>query len=558
MRSLVGYLTLHCACIHDRSQLADEIWGDDSPSQRPADRADPRPLLNQEISRLRKLLPAPDGSDGLFLSTSTTIGVNPRAIRTDVGRFNGELYQAARASTREERRSHLSEATRIYREGGELLPGVNHEWVVAERHTLAARYEQAEEELAMLRGSDGFDSDLDEMKRHAGRESARYVERLNDHARAALNTPEQKQWIERLDAERQSCLAAVEWEIQQDRAPKLVGSQVLRYVWRSHGRREVATWLDARLNSPGFVAPTPRPWVLSTLGWLNFFDDRKALGRRQMSQALALFTKMDRRPEVAGSLTSLGWMAEVMGDHRTHIRCSLQAAAEYDGIGLRQEAAACRVGVVESLLRDGKHREARRLADEAAVTFARLHDPSKEALAVMRAAACAAVSGDRAAAESLFSRGESMAKAIGDVATEAYATDLRALAAELRHEYVVAARNHALSAQKRSALGYAASVVTDLGQVLWAIDTGLARGQAQFLLDDDRIHSLAVLIRAYRRLVRETSNPLDPKLKPAASDLESRVTAILGKSGMADAERESRSVTPTAVASLAVKVVSSP
>lgn len=554
VRSLVGYLALHHKGSHDRGYLAQEIWGEESPAQRPADRDKASALLTQELSRLRKQLCASDGTNDLIVSDAATIGFDGDVIETDVDRFHEELGRAARASSRTEKVAHLEEAARIYRDGGEFLSGVNHEWVITQRQLLAAQYDATKDELASLRTPSDGEQNLAAMKQRLGSESARYHERVAAAAREALDTPEQKRWLERLDAERQSCLAAIEWEIQQDRVPKLVGSQVLRFVWQYHGRREVADWLTRRLHSPGFVAPTPKPWVLSTAGHLNFLDGRIATGRQMMKQALALFQRMGRRGEIAGSLTSLGWMAQCDGDIPSGIRYAQFAENEYVAIGLDREAVHCRLVRARLLSLEGRHKDARQLAEDAARAFARLNDRANEAHSLMCAALSAARAGDADASEALTVRCETLAGILKSLSLDCEIAMMRAESAMIHRDYAHAAQRFVTCMRISERAGDSFGIVGDITGFLAALDGLMKTGDPASDLSPSQMFSLATLISAVRRFAH-TNTILAPNVEHQAhlEDLDARLGRILGKGRMRDAARVSTSLTPEAAMKLAVE-----
>ncbi|MCW3058238.1 MAG: putative ATPase, partial [Capsulimonas sp.] len=141
--ALMAYLCLFPR-LHSREELADLLWPD-------AELEAARTNLRTAIASLRRQLELPGDIAGSILITQgrASIGVNPDAVVSDVGRFESLLRSAARPEKSAEQKTELlCEAVRIY--GQPLLSGFYESWALTERDRLAEAYWSALRELAGL------------------------------------------------------------------------------------------------------------------------------------------------------------------------------------------------------------------------------------------------------------------------------------------------------------------------------------------------------------------------------------------------------------------------
>ncbi len=551
MRSLLGYLALHPNQQHDREFLAEEIWGEGAPGQRAVDTIGASALLTQELSRLRKLFTG-NGSD-LILTAHGTCGLNKRLVETDVGRFLAALDQAERATSTDERVARLGEAVGIYRTGGQLLPGVHHEWVEAKRTVLAARLDAAEEELAELRRSTESDVDLDAMKERIARDAWRYQLQLHLVAGAALNTPEQSQWIDRLDAERQSCLAAIEWELQRDAVPRLLGSQTLRYVWLRRGRKnEMAEWLTVRLNTPGFVAPTPRPWLLSALATMNFHIlGREALSRAQMQEAFDIFSRMGRRPEMAGSMASLAYCAYSSGEIDAWEEYSLHAEQLLIEIGHDEMAAKNRLGRARTYLDMQRYESGLRTLEDSDSGDRSLHGTNQQTLALLYSAVAHAGLGNFGEAANRLKGADAVKQDAPNLKLDIIRSHCWAEVAGLRGDALGVMRAYADATRMSVEVGEASWVVDHLGNLLDVLAKSFGNGSLPKFPRPIALRDFATLIEGHRLLAAKSEMNISPDDSLLLALIEARIAGRLGPTGMKDAMHSAQALTLTSAAALA-------
>lgn len=126
--ALLARLALAPQRAHAREELIELLW--------PGVALDVgRNRLRQVLSTLKSLLQAADGSAPLLLATRLTVALAPQAVDCDVLQFERRL-----------RLGDWAGATALYL--GELLPGLNDEWIEDERRRLAALAERAVERAA--------------------------------------------------------------------------------------------------------------------------------------------------------------------------------------------------------------------------------------------------------------------------------------------------------------------------------------------------------------------------------------------------------------------------
>jgi predicted ATPase len=117
--ALLARLALQPHRQHPREELVELLW--------PGVALEPgRNRLRQTLSTLRALLETPEAP--LFLADRAQLSLLPGALATDVAEFEAALGRDAPG------------AAALY--GGELLPGHFDDWIVAERHRLAALAER--------------------------------------------------------------------------------------------------------------------------------------------------------------------------------------------------------------------------------------------------------------------------------------------------------------------------------------------------------------------------------------------------------------------------------
>jgi DNA-binding SARP family transcriptional activator len=171
--ALLACLALYQRRPHAREELIERFWPED-------DFETARHKLNVAVSSLRPQLEPPGVPDGAVLVTDRlSVGLNPAAITTDVGDFEGALAEPAPGAGDTDRAGRLQRALDLYR--GPLLPGFYDDWIVPERQRLADRFIQALRRLTGLLSQSG---DPDRALDFAGQ--AVTADQLREEAHAEL------------------------------------------------------------------------------------------------------------------------------------------------------------------------------------------------------------------------------------------------------------------------------------------------------------------------------------------------------------------------------------
>jgi predicted ATPase/DNA-binding SARP family transcriptional activator len=141
--ALLAYLALFPTRAYTREELADLFWPDAEPEVG-------RTNLRTALFSLRRQLEPPGAPAGSVLITRghSDVGIEPRAITTDVAAFDSALQTAAQSTLPANERVVLfEEAVSLYK--GPLLPGFNETWAVTERGRLAEAYHRALQKLVV-------------------------------------------------------------------------------------------------------------------------------------------------------------------------------------------------------------------------------------------------------------------------------------------------------------------------------------------------------------------------------------------------------------------------
>ncbi|GIW70474.1 MAG: hypothetical protein KatS3mg102_0016 [Planctomycetota bacterium] len=141
--ALLAWLALRMPAREPREVLIEMLWPQAPPR---AGRAS----LSQALSSLRRQLEPPGSPRGSVIAADrAAVGLQPRAVLTDVAALHAALAAARAAPPGERRAALLAQAVALYR--GELLPGHYEEWILRERAAVRAELLAACRELAALR-----------------------------------------------------------------------------------------------------------------------------------------------------------------------------------------------------------------------------------------------------------------------------------------------------------------------------------------------------------------------------------------------------------------------
>ena len=142
----------------------------------------------------------------------------------------------------------------------------------------------------------------------AARHCACYVA-MAEEADANIRGPEQRAWLDRLEAEHDNLRAALSW-CQRDPARGELGLRLagaLGWFWRLHGHlTEGRRWLDAALQVRAGTLDPGRPRALNGAGLLAFGQGDYRRARQVLDESLAVAPALGDRSSTAWAHHALG------------------------------------------------------------------------------------------------------------------------------------------------------------------------------------------------------------------------------------------------------------
>jgi tetratricopeptide (TPR) repeat protein len=249
------------------------------------------------------------------------------------------------------------------------------------------------------------------------RRHARFYLVLAEEAESGLLGPELREWLERLDAERDNIRAALTWALQAGEAEVglRIGSALWRY-WqlRNHvqeGRERMEGLLGLGSGSPGARAKAQTQ--IANLA-LNQGDAETA--RRMLEESLEVHRRTGNDRMIAHALALLGMVPLRAGDTDTALAVTREAldAARRAGHAYVESAALWQVGVCLAVL--GELDEAERTLEEAVNLSRKLEDARSVGMWQKSLAGVALMRGDHARAWRLFDESLTIHRSLDDAA----------------------------------------------------------------------------------------------------------------------------------------------
>ncbi|MEZ4562360.1 MAG: tetratricopeptide repeat protein [Thermomicrobiales bacterium] len=207
--------------------------------------------------------------------------------------------------------------------------------------------------------------------------------RLADQAWEAIGGPEQKPWVDRLDAERSNVRAVCEWAIQANEPGMVLRLRtILWLIWAQRGNlADGHTLLQRALALPGPVDEGQRANAVYDLGNLAFELHDFETARAAFTECYDVWARTEDRDGIANALNGLGLI-----DRET-----------------------------------GAYTSASTRFEEARDIWASLHNEAFVALAQFNLGTVEIAAADTQAAESSFSRALALRRSLNDVDGAAYA-----------------------------------------------------------------------------------------------------------------------------------------
>jgi predicted ATPase len=261
-----------------------------------------------------------------------------------------------------------------------------------------------------------------------------WVADLAEQAEAGLAGPEQGAWLRRLDAERDNCVAALEWSVGTERFDltlRLTGA-LAEYWYARRGSAEGVKYLEAGLRAAGEPA-RQRGRAHAGLGHLAAYRlGEPERGLRHLRRALQLFQEAGDPARAAGCLSSIATVQAAFGD-REH---APDTAARALRLARRSEdprtiGLALLAGVTAA--RD--FTAGRPLLEEGAELFRGVGDRILLAVLLDNAGYLALIDGEHEHARALLDEAVEASRGNDDVVGLAYALENRAMVAVLEADW---------------------------------------------------------------------------------------------------------------------------
>ncbi len=352
---LLAYLALHSGRPHLRDKIARTLWPGKVSRHR-------RNRLSESLHLLKKRLAELGIQEDAILADRHSLRLNPE-IACDIRQFERRFAEALEEADQEKRVGLLEELVAAYGDG--LLPDLDETWVQAERERLTVAYRQLVQALsgagqvavvdladelpgselaryhhrARMMGGGGIhrhtggtgpppaeseleardigsliDAILEDVPTSAQELQRRFCERyvaLAEEAEPHLLGPGRRQWIGRLEGEREGLHQALEWAIENEErllALRLAGA--LWHYWFARGYVDVGR---AYVEQALMTGPTERTTIeakaLNGAGALALHIGDSDRARRRLEEALSIWREIEGYEGVARSLANLGIVA---------------------------------------------------------------------------------------------------------------------------------------------------------------------------------------------------------------------------------------------------------
>ena len=316
---------------------------------------------------------------------------------------------------------------------------------------------------------------------------------LAETAEPALLGPQQREWLERLDSERDNVRAALDWALDAGEAE--VGLRIAAALWRfwqvrnhvQEGRERMEDLLALGSGSPG-----ARAKAQTQIANLSINQGDLDTARRMLEVSLPVHRREGDARMVATTLGLLGTVALLGGDTDTAFAVTREAldAARRAGSAYMESACLWQVGV--SLAVRGELDEAERMLEDA-VDLARKHGDARGVSAWQKSlAGLALMRGDHARAWRLFDESLAIHRSLDDASSVSHSlSNLAFLALEAGDAETARAR-----------LSEALAIERESGHHIWLaialeISARLAAGEG--------LPALAIRLYARAALLREVA-----------------------------------------------------
>jgi predicted ATPase/DNA-binding SARP family transcriptional activator len=238
---------------------------------------------------------------------------------------------------------------------------------------------------------------------------------LAEEAEQGLLGPQQREWLDRLDAERDNVRAALTWTMDTGEAD--VGLRIGAALWRYSQLRSLNNELRQRLQ--GLLAlpsgsPSTRAKAQTMLAALALNQGDRETALWMLEESLSVHRREGDAAMVANALGLLGWAALGAGETDSALSLTLEAheAASGGASPYLESASLWQVGVCLAVR--GEFDDAERTIEEAIDLARRLGNARSVGGSKKSLAGIALLRGDRAMARRLFEESLDIHRSLGD------------------------------------------------------------------------------------------------------------------------------------------------
>lgn len=247
------------------------------------------------------------------------------------------------------------------------------------------------------------------------RRHADYYVALCEEAEPALLGPRQREWLERLDAERDNIRAVLAWAVDTGEAD--VGLRIGAALWRYSQLRSLEHEARERLQellalAPG--SPATRAKAQTMLATVSLVDGDRETARRLLEESLPVHRREGDGGLVAHALGLLGHSALYAGETDVALELTLEAhAVAGGGVSPYMESASLwQVGVILAVR--GELEDAERTIEDSVERARKLGNARSVGGSMKALAGIALLRGDLARATRLFEESLAIHRSLDD------------------------------------------------------------------------------------------------------------------------------------------------
>lgn len=259
---------------------------------------------------------------------------------------------------------------------------------------------------------------------------------LADRVRKDIGGPEQKPWVERLDAERGNVRAICEWAIQANKPTIVLRLRtILWLVWVQRGNlAEGRSLLQRALALPGPADEGERANAVFDLGNLAFELHDYDLAHKAFSECHDVWERLGDKDGIASALNGLGLLNREVGSYAS-ASAHFQAAREiWEALDDESAVAISQLNLGTVELAAGNIHTAERYFSQALSLYQSLDDIDRSAYAILYLGQIAFLDARLDHSQELLRAGLEMFTRIGSKSGEASSLYALAYCAWLAHD----------------------------------------------------------------------------------------------------------------------------